>query len=191
MKSGKFVMTVVMLAIFSVMVGIAWQYPPQSRFMPFVVGIPAIALCLLQLYLDFCRSRRVKEPAAAAPRGKNEKLREKISRITGGKIDLDFARARLSTAQSTPDSSGTVRRELALWGYFLGLVGGVLLFGFMVTIPVFIVVFLRRRAKTSWAFALGLAAAASTVLYLILIQGLKVSPHPGFVTEFILERLVG
>ena len=175
-------MTVVMLAIFIAMVGIASQYPPDARFMPFVAGIPAIALCLLQLYLDLRRS---------AARGKSETAWEKLSRVTDGRIDFDIARERLATVRSTPHSSATVRRELALWGYFLGLVGGVLLFGFMATIPLFVVVFLRQWAKTSWAFALGLAAAASTVLYLIFIQALKVSPHPGFVTGFILERLFG
>jgi hypothetical protein len=175
-------MTVVMLAVFIAMVGIASQYPPDARFMPFVAGIPAIALCLLQLYLDLRRSRRVRE---------HETARQKLSRITGGRIDFDMARERPAAVRSTPHSSATVRRELALWGYFLGLVGGVLLFGFMATIPVFVVVFLRQWAKTSWAFALGLAAAASTVLYLVFIQGLKVGPHPGFVTGFILERIFG
>ena len=179
-------MTVVMLAIFIVMVGIASQYPPDARFMPFVAGIPAIALCLLQLYLDFRRSRPV-----AAARGKSETARERLSRITGGRIEFDIARGRLSTARSMPHPSEAVRRELALWGYFLGLIGGVLLFGFMVTIPVFVVVFLRQWAKTSWAFALGLTTATSVVLYLVFIQGLKVGPHPGFVTEFVLERLFG
>ena len=175
-------MTVVMLAIFIVMVGIASQYPPDARFMPFVAGIPAIALCLLQLYLDLRR------PAA---RGKRETPPEKVSRVTHGRIDFDIARGRLATAGSTSSSSATLRRELALWGYFLGLVGGVLLFGFMATIPLFLVVFLRQWAKTSRAFALGLAVTASTVLYLAFIQGLKVAPHAGFVTEFILERLSG
>ncbi len=46
MHSGKIAMNLVMLAIFVVMVGIALQYPPQARFMPLVIGLPAIALCL-------------------------------------------------------------------------------------------------------------------------------------------------
>ena len=39
---AKSPMTFVMLAIFVVMVGIATTYPEGARFMPFVVGIPAI-----------------------------------------------------------------------------------------------------------------------------------------------------
>lgn len=146
-------MTLVMLSICVAMVGIAAQYPPDARFMPFIVGIPAIALCLLQLALDFRASRRNQVPAV------------------GGGVEL--------------------RRELLMWAYFIGLVVGILLFGFLVTIPVFVVVFLRLWARTSWRFALGLTAAASVLLYLALVQGLGVVLHPGFVTEYILERFSG
>jgi hypothetical protein len=59
-------MTVVMLSIFVAMVGIASQYPADARFMPFIVGVPAIALCLLQLGLDFRGSLRSKALAPAA-----------------------------------------------------------------------------------------------------------------------------
>ncbi|HYN63811.1 MAG TPA: hypothetical protein VES36_04335, partial [Candidatus Limnocylindrales bacterium] len=113
----------------------------------------AIALCLLQLALDFRASRRNQVPAA------------------GGGVEL--------------------RRELAMWAYFIGLIVGILLFGFLVTIPVFVVVFLRRWARASWRFALGLTAVASVILYLVLGQGLGVVLHPGFVTEYLLERFSG
>lgn len=145
-------MTGVMLAIFVAMVGIALQYPPDARFMPLVVGVPAIALCLLQLGLDFRDSARSEAPA-------------------DGAIEL--------------------RRELVMWAYFIGLLAGILVFGFLLTIPVFVVVFLRHWAQASWRFALGLTAAASLILYLAFVQGLGVALHPGFVTEYVLDRLSG
>jgi hypothetical protein len=145
-------MTVVMLAIFVTMVGIAFQYPPDARFMPLVVGVPAIALCLLQLGLDLRDSARSEPPA-------------------DGAIEL--------------------RRELVMWAYFIGLLAGILAFGFLLTIPVFVVVFLRHWAQASWRFALGLTAAASLILYLAFVQGLGVALHPGFATEYVLERFSG
>ena len=155
MNRGRFMMIVVMLAIFIVMVGVAAQYPPDARFMPFVAGIPAIALCLLQLTLDFRDSLRVKAPAPVAGGG------------------------------------STRRREIVMWSYFIGVIGGVLLFGFLLTIPVFVVVFLRHWAGASWRFALGLTAVASVVLYLVFVQGLGVPLHPGFVTEHVLDHFSG
>ena len=78
-----------------------------------------------------------------------------------------------------------------MWAYFIGLTGGLLLFGFLLAIPVFVVVFLRHRAQTSWRFALGLTAVASVVLYMVFVQALGVVLHPGFVTEYVLDHFSG
>ena len=56
-------MTLLMLVIFTGMVLVAKRYPAGARFMPFVVGFPAIALCMLQLFLD-ARERRLKQEGA-------------------------------------------------------------------------------------------------------------------------------
>ena len=153
----NFAFTLVMLAILAGMVLVAAQYPPDSRFMPWVVGIPAIALCLLQLGMDLRAGRRSgrAEPQAGA-----------------GEID----------------PPGTLRREAAMWGFFLGLVAGIVLFGFLAAVPVFVLLFLRTWARASWPLALGLVAAASAVLYLVFVQGLNVALHQGFVTQYVLDR---
>jgi Tripartite tricarboxylate transporter TctB family len=68
--SGRATTSAVMLAIFAGMVAIASTYPPQARFMPYVVGIPGILLCAIQLILDLRESRR------AAPAGESPVRRE-------------------------------------------------------------------------------------------------------------------
>ena len=156
----NFAFTLVMLAILAGMVLVAAQYPPDSRFMPWVVGIPAIALCLLQLGMDLRAARR---PGKAAPHPGAEDLGE-------------------------GEPPGTLRREAAMWGFFLALVGGILLFGFLVAVPLFVLVFLRLWARASWPLALGLVAAASVVLYLVFVKGLNVALHQGFVTQYVLDR---
>ena len=150
MNSGRIFMSAVMLAIFVVMVGIATQYPQQARFMPLVIGIPGIALCLFQLFLEFRASRRMVE--------------------------------------SEPIKAGETRREIVLWAYFIGLVGGLILFGFWLTIPVFLAVFLRCYAEESWRFSLVLSAAATTLLFLVFHKGLGIVLHGGFITEYLLDR---
>lgn len=153
----NFAFTLVMLAILAGMVLVAAQYPADSRFMPWVVGIPAIALCLLQLGLDLRAAR---------------KSRRGQPQAGGGEAD----------------PPGMVRREAAMWAFFLGLAGGVLLFGFLLAVPLFILVFLRTWARASWPLALGLVAAASVILYLVFVEGLNVALHQGFITEHLLER---
>lgn len=191
MKGSKYAMTLVMLVIFVVMVGVAYQYPPESRFMPWLVGIPAIALCLLQLFLDFRAAPRAAQATPKDTRSEIEKAQEEISRIAGRRIDFEVAHEKLPTIETAVDPAEVRRRELIVWGYFLGLVGGVVLFGFLLTIPVFIVVFLRQWARTRLAFALGLAAIACVVLYLVFVEGLRVTLHPGLITAYVLERLGG
>lgn len=151
------VFTVLMVAILAAMVGVAAQYPPDSRFMPWVVGIPAIGLLLLQIAFDLHARRRPEDG------------------------DTD------SGAGEEP-APGMLRREAAMWGFFVALVAGILLFGFLVAVPLFILAFLRVWARASWPLALGLVAAACVILYLVFVQGLNVALHRGFVTEALLER---
>lgn len=188
MKLSSFVMTLVMLTIFAVLVFIASGYPANARFMPFVVGLPAIGLCLLQLALDFRERRRV---ALVDPRNAFEKAQETVSRIAGRQVEFEIAHEQPAavTVDAEPlTEREMVRRELVLWGYFLGFIAGILLFGFWVAIPVFLVSFLRFQAKSSWRTSLALGLAASLAFFLVFEKGLRVSLHPGFVTEYLFDQ---
>lgn len=188
-KYSNSAMTLLMLAIFLVLVGIASRYPAEARFMPFVVGIPAILLCLVQLWLD-ARKRR----QAAEPQRDGEPTPDGRPPIALASIDAAIAQA--ASQSALPDAAATplspeerVRRERILWGYFLGFIGGILLFGFWAAIPVFLVGFLRFQAKSRWTTALLLGLGASVALYLVFERGLKVQLHRGFVVGAVLERL--
>jgi len=188
MKLSSLVMTLVMLTIFVVLVFIASSYPANARFMPFVVGIPAIGLCLLQLVLDFRERRR--GAVAGDPRNTFEKAQETVSRIAGRPVDFEVAHEQPAIVEiDAPSEAETVRRELALWAYFLGFIGGILLFGFWVAIPIFLVGFLRFQAKSTWRTSLALGLAASIAFFFIFEKGLRVTLHPGFVTGYILDQL--
>jgi len=185
MKLSSMVMTLVMLAIFVVFLVIAGGYPANARFMPLVVGLPAIGLCLLQLILDIRERRRV---AVVDHRGTFEKAEETVSRIAGRHVDFDIAHEQPAVIETgvTPESE-TGRRELVIWGYFLGFIGGILLFGFWVAIPVFLIAFLRYQAQSSWRTSLILGVVASIALFFVFEKGLRVSLHPGFVTEYVTD----
>ena len=92
MKSTSFVMNFVMLAIFIAFVAVASQYPPQARFMPFVVGIPAIALCLLQIFLDIRKSRR-NVVEVEDTRSEVERARDEASRYAGRQVETEATAA--------------------------------------------------------------------------------------------------
>lgn len=188
MNSGKIFMSVVMLAIFVVMVGITTQYPPQARFMPLVIGIPGIGLCLLQLFLELREGRKPKTSEPADTRSEFQKTEEEVTRMVGHKMDFEIAHEKLQVVRNDLPEAGETRREILLWASFIGLVTGLILFGFWLTIPVFLAVFLRCYAEESWRFSLILSAAATTLLLLVFEKGLAVVLHGGFITEYLLDR---
>lgn len=189
MISGKIFMNLVMLAIFAVMVGIATQYPPQARFMPMVVGIPGIVLCLFQLFLEIRGLRQIKANGNVDIRSEFEIAQEEVSKRVGHKMDFDVSHEKLQIVESELPKAGETRREILLWACFISLVGGLILFGFWVTIPIFLVTFLHYYAKKGWLFSLGLGAGATAIFYVVFRKGLGIVLHSGFVTEYLLDRL--
>jgi len=190
MKYSNSFMTVVMLAIFVVLVGLASGYPPGARFMPFVIGIPAIVLCLLQLALD-ARERRRGETEVSDTRSAREKAEEKVSRMVGRPMDFEISHEFMPGAGSGISPEEMVRRERVLWGYFLGFIAGIILFGFWVAIPIFLVAFLRFQAKASWFFSIGLGMGASVLMYFGFERLFRVVLHVGFITDYALGLFGG
>ncbi len=183
---GKIAMAVVMLAIFSVMVGMATQYPPQARFMPYVVGIPGLIMCLIQLALEI---RNLRSNAEDEDDGKSEiaKAEAEVARITGRKMDFREAEgAAVVVEEESADQRG--RREIIMCVIFLALIAGILFFGFWITVPIFILTFLRFFAGRTWRFSLMLTVISTTIFYCAFVLGLNVILHEGFVVEAIKEH---
>lgn len=143
--------TLVMLALFAGMVAVATTYMPDARFMPLVVGLPGVALCLLQLVLDL---RRADQP--------------------------DEMPDETTQSLSVPAS---IRDELRTFGYFAGFIAGVLLFGFLIAVPVLVTLYLWREAEVRPARALLAAMVFTLALHLAFERGLGFSLHPGFVVS--------
>ncbi len=154
MKRPWPIMTLVMLAIFVVMTGVAMTYPQGARFQPLVIGLPAIALCLLQLVLDL-RAKSAGDVAAPTP----------------------------ATLQPDSGPPPALHRELIVWSFLLGFVAAILLLGFWIAIPCFLVAFLRLEAKAGWPLALGLGLSATAVLYGLFVLVLRVSLHEGWLLQ--------
>ena len=175
-------MTVFMLAVFAIMVGMAFTYPEGARFMPLTIGVPGLLLCVLQIVLDF-RRPLVEKPE----KDEMQEAQEKAARLVGHSVEFGHA----EVIDAPHDHKEMVRREVVTWLYFLGFIGGVLLFGFYAAIPVFLVAFLRERAGATWTRTLTLSGIASVAFYLIFAKGLGVVLYPGAVTGLIMDRLAG
>lgn len=101
-------------------------------------------------------------------------------------LALDLRSSNVETAPSAaPNAPPPVARELSAWAWLLGLVGGVLLAGFWISIPLFLVAYLRIEARTSWLLALGLGTGATAVLHAFFGLLLKSSLHEGFLLQWL------
>ncbi len=159
---GKVLMSLVMLAIFVGMVGMAMAYPPETRLLPFVIGIPGILLALIQVGMELADARREAESAkGAAAAGRDIEAGESVR------------------------SAATIKREVVLLGYLVALAVAILLFGFWLTIPVFVIVFLRVHERESWRLTLGLAFGAWVSLYLVFDRLLEILVHRGFLIDLL------
>jgi tripartite tricarboxylate transporter TctB family protein len=187
-KYSNSIMTVVMLAIFVAFVTTATGYPAEARFMPFVVGIPAIAIGLLQLMLD-ARDRR-QPTAPEEEQSELEKAEEEVSRIVGHHVDFEVAHEPLPHAE-TASPQQQVRREITVWAYVIAYLLGVVLFGFRPAIPILLVSFLHFYAHLTWRNALLVGLAGALVLWLIFERILGMQLHEGLVTEYVLDWING
>ena len=180
------VMTILMLAIFVTMVGISSTYPEGARFMTFVVGIPAIALCVLQLALDLYRRRAVE---AADSRSALQQAEDQVARIAGRRVQFELPSENAMFTDSTRDPRETVRREIIVWAYFLALIVAILLFGFRITVPVFMIAFLHFQAGANWRNALLLGGIGAIVMHVLFERVLRITLHSGFLTDLIMDQL--
>ena len=57
---GRIVVSLIMLALFAGMVGYAFTFPADARFLPWVIGIPGLLFCIGQLIIEL-RDRTTEE----------------------------------------------------------------------------------------------------------------------------------
>ncbi|MFQ5851807.1 MAG: hypothetical protein ACE5JU_14645 [Candidatus Binatia bacterium] len=117
--------TLVILLLFFGGVFTARQWQFQARLFPWVIGIPALLLCVAQLALDLFR---VKGPAEADD---PDDVR--------GLMDLPVDRG--------VPVSVVVRRAANIFGWIIGFFLVIWLIGFIITVPLFILLYLLIQAR--------------------------------------------
>lgn len=87
------------------------------------------------------------------------------------------------TAGGEAAADGRVRREAAMALYLGGLVGALLLVGFLIAAPLFVAAFLRFREHEGWPVVAGAAAATLAVLFVVFDVLLGLSLYQGIIVE--------
>lgn len=164
---GGIVFTAFILAVIVVAMAVTADWPYEARLLPRVIGVPAALLCVALLALDVAR----------LVRGGPQKARAQI-------MDMQA-----DTDMPLPE---VAQRAGAMFGWVFGLFAAVWLVGFLITIPVFIFLYLMVQGKESVRTSIiaGVAMLLFTVVTFHFL--LRVSWLPGVFPlpqEYVIEWL--
>ena len=123
-----FTLSVIVIAAYAVYTSKEW--PLGTRLFPWVVGVPVLALSIIQLALECYQARR---PGQSA-------------RVETGDLQVNWS---MTTAV-------VLRRAGAYFGWLLALFFTIWLFGFFVAIPLYAFLYLKIQAQEGWLVSLAL-----------------------------------
>lgn len=138
---------------------IASGYPPRARYIPEIVAIFALICLSAQLVIEIV--------AAFSHRSA-------LSRSAVG---------RPSEAAEEPEETGTLRLELTAYFWLIVLLVGLFLFGFLVSIPVYTLLYLHFQARVSWFRAALYGSGAWVFTYVLFVRLFEIRLYYGLLFE--------
>jgi len=159
---GEAVFALVLLAVFLVIVLVGAGYNRKARMLPLVLGVPGVALAAAEVVRTAARRRL----------GSGE-VRSGAGEVVGGQATKEAG----SPGSREADGS---KKVLEMFGWVVLLIGMIWLFGFLITIPIYILVFMRAR-KEGWLLSLCFAVSSWALLYWVFVLGLKIVLYPGLI----------
>ncbi len=185
---GKTLFTVLLFSIFVGMVYVATGYSWPAYFLPFVIGIPGMAITFLLIFTDIEEYKKV--GGAIDPRTDFERYMDEISKRTSGEeVEADIVKEKLEVLVEDHSvmAKSRFRRESILFSYFFFLLALTLLFGFWIGIAIFLFAFVRFYARESLKLSVVLTASVWTAMYLLLVVVLGQILFEGFITQWVID----
>ena len=108
----------------------------KTGFFPLAIAVPLLGLVLLHMYLEAWGPAEVSK---------------------GPAVEADFS-------GDVPDAVAR-RRVITIFAWIAGFILSVYLIGFPLTVPLFIVSYLRLESRVSWSFSLALTALTWIFFY--------------------------
>ncbi len=141
-------------------------YPPAARHVPQVVCIFSLICLVVQLALDSF-------PPLGNIYGKIEGKGASVLEMLGEKVQ--------------GSDSISLRLEILVFLWLGALLAGLLLFGFLISIPSYILFYLRFQAQLGWLRSALYGACTLLFVYLIFVRLLEIRLYSGFIVDKILN----
>jgi hypothetical protein len=164
--TGRTVFTSAALLFVALLLWISAGYPPRARQVPDVVGWFALICLIIQLVLD------------SVPR---LTAREGVLRLD----EVLSVEDQVREARATEKAQG--RLEIMAFCWLAFLLAGLVLLGFLVFIPIYILCYLRFQAAHTWLRATIYAGATWLFVYLLFVRLFEIRLYPGMILERFLD----
>ena len=156
--------TLAVFALVLVFLVLSLDYQPRARLVPLIIAVPTLLLTLLQLLIDMV-------PAVA----------RRFSFLQEYDLfGIDTGRA-AAPSEAPAGSANVYRRELNFASWLLLLMALIYFLGYLVAIPLFLVLFLRLRSSESWTTTLSITAVTWAFVYVVFIVVMGAPLHEGVV----------
>jgi hypothetical protein len=155
---GRLLLSALFIGVFGYMFLDMQEYPEKSALVPLVVAVPGLILSAAQFLLDLKAvvfGAAGREPSTEGPAAEGGFLSEER------------------------------KKEFALAGWILVILGLILAVGFWVAIAVYVPLFMRFHGKESWKLSLGVGLCGWAAIFLVFHVLLGVQLFPGFLFELI------
>lgn len=159
-RYGQLIVDFVFLTFFITLILISMTYSAKARRMPLVILMPGVVLAAIVTIRDA--------------------FGELFSPVQGEvSVEADERKDSDSESVSAADQN---RRMVVMFGWMALLVAMIWIVGFLVTIPVYTILFMRSL-KESWRLSIIFGVSGFVVLYFLFVVGLSMELYPGLIFQ--------
>ena len=160
--TARSVFTFLALLIVALLLYVSTGYPPRARYVPQVIAVFALLCLLLQLILD------------SFP--KLSKVYKKVEREDVFQLDETDSERK---AASRPE----LTLEVTTYMWLAALLAGLYVLGFLVTIPLYVLFYLRFQAQLTWVRSALYGIGTFLFIYLLFSVLFGVYLYPGILID--------
>lgn len=180
-RKGPILFSLLMTVVFAVAIVLALGYSYRARLAPLVLAVPGFALAagrlVIELRLDSAERR--KEEFGASPDEKQVVLEGAgPSPAQGGG----------AAAQAAVAGNGLAKTfsEVNVFLWLALLMAMLYLLGFLVTIPLYLLLYLKVRSREGWPLSVIVSLVSWATLYFLFVRVLGMNLYTGVIAELLL-----
>lgn len=169
-RSGAIVFTALITVVFAVAVILALGYSSRARMAPLVIAIPGFVLAAGRLVIEI--------RLAGAQKGKGLEGTPNSGERAGQDGE--------AVSEAAPNDNPGPHSEINILLWLALMMAMLFLLGFLVTIPIYLLLYLRVRSREGWPMSVVVSLSSWAVLYFLFVKVLGMTLYTGFLVELLL-----